>query len=150
MEADVLDILGSAAVVKVVRVRLRSSEGVFEAIRRLRQRLIVSDLLVGNAWGQQARNPAEIARVAPVGRAVKALNSYLEETRLQGRRLQWEVEGYYVPGQEAVFISFDKFATEAKLMRRDREGTWHIDDGVYDLLEMDAEDSAQGWLASLL
>lgn len=34
MEAEVLDILGSAAVVKVVRIRLRSADAVFEAIKR--------------------------------------------------------------------------------------------------------------------
>lgn len=150
MEADFVDILGSAAVVKVVRIRLRLADVGFEAIRRLRQKPIISDLTVGNVWGQPARNQAEIARAAPVGRAVKALNGFLEEARQRGRRLQWCVEGQYLPGQEAVFISFDRFTTEAKLMYRDREGNWHIDDGVYEVWEWDTEDEAQAWPASLL
>lgn len=136
MQADVVDVLGSTAVVRVVRLRLGSPDAAFEAIRRLRQRPIISDLTVGNVWGRPARNQAEIARVAPIGRAVKALNGYLEEARLRGRRMLWSVEGYSVPGQEAVYISFDGITTEAKLMHRDREGTWHIDDGVYEVLEL--------------
>lgn len=88
--------------------------------------------------------------MAPIGRAVKALNGFLEEARQRGRRPLWFVEGQYLPGQEAVFVSFDRFKTDAKLMYRDMEGTWHIDDGVFEVLDLDTEDAAQAWLASLL
>lgn len=150
MEADVIDVLGSAPVVRVVRLRLKSPDAVFEAIRHLRQRPIMSDLTVANVWGQRARNQAEIARIAPIGRAVKALNGLLEEARQRGRRLLWNVEGYYVPGAEAVYVSFDGFVREARIMHRDRHGVWHIDDGVYEVLELENDEEAQAWLATLL
>lgn len=45
-------------------------------------------------------------------------------------------------------MSFDQFASEAKLIWRDMNSIWRIDDGAFDMLEIHSD--AQEWLANIL
>lgn len=119
-ENKAVDVLGNAPVVKVIKLRLRFADAVFAAIPRLRSDPHVSDLTVAQVWMQPSKNPAEIARVALVGRAIKSLNTRLEEAKHKWRRLLWNVEGSYAPSAEAACITLGFFVTEAKLIHEDR------------------------------
>lgn len=100
--------LGSASVVKVVHARMQNQQAVIAVVRALRARPAKPDLLVSNAWGQPARTPAEIVRVSPISIAVRTLNLIREQSVVENVPKHWVCEGQYIPGDEAVFVSFDQ------------------------------------------
>lgn len=143
MQQAVQEVLGGAPTTKVVRVRMRSAGDVAMAIARCRARPVVSDLATDAVWMNRARTPAEAARTAPISRAVRELNLFLETQRQQRRDPGWTCEGEYAPGREAVYLSWDGFRLEEVLLE---QGGCRLFDGTYDQTGLPGE--PQEWLAS--
>lgn len=144
LEHEVEEIVGEPSTAKVIRVRLLSGEAVNAAINRARARPVASDLTIsGQVWLNRARTQAGVARVSPLARCVRALQTHLEAAPLGRRDPGWKPEADYAPGSEAVYISWDSFTTEERLV-------WcRIDGHLWVAREMQEED-ARVFLAGLM
>lgn len=123
---------------------MRSADDVALAIARCRARPVVSELAVDAVWMNRARTPAEAARTAPISRAVRELNLFLESQRQQRRDPGWTCEGEYAPGREAVYLSWVGFRTEEVLLQRSEQGGWRLVYGTFDQTGLPGE--PQEWL----
>lgn len=138
LDQDVEELLGGPSTAKVIRVRLLSGQALSAAINRARARPVASDLTIsGQIWINRARTQAEAARVSPLSRCVRALQTHLEAARLGRRDLGWKPEADSGPGSEAVYVSWDNFTPEEKFVWRDAQSAWRIDDHLWAALDME-------------
>lgn len=149
LDQDVEDILGGPATAKVIRARLLSGEAVSAAINRARAGPVAPDLTIsGQVCINRARAQAEAARVSPLSRCVRALQTHLEAARLGRRDPGWKPEADYGLGSEAIYTSWDNFTTEERLMWKDSQSAWRIDDHSWAALDL--EEDAQVFIPGLL
>lgn len=90
----------------------------------------------GVVWMNKARSQTEIERTASVARALRCLNQHIETRRAERREPRWRVEGHHLPNEEAVYVSWDGFASEARLMHRDDRGCWQLNDKMFYNLDL--------------
>lgn len=146
---DLDQILGGATTTTVVRARLISLDAVTTAVTRTQEVVSGSPSAEGPLWAR-ARTAAQAARMGPVARGVRSL-----KTLAEAAGSQWQVEGAYLPGQEAMWVSWDDWGSEQQFIRRIEEGVCGVNPSAYaELGGVPAPDGealrAGDWSATLL
>lgn len=96
----------------------------------------------GRLWALRMKSPAEVARSAPVTRAHRKVREMLDDWQAMGWRAGCELEAFYQPGHEGIYVSFNSWTSEQRLLYRGKAGAWEISVEVFERMGLLGDPSA--------
>lgn len=88
------------------------------------------------------KSPAEVARTAPVAGAHRKVREQLGDWQSNGWRPNYELEAFYKPGQEGIYVTFDAWVSEQKLLYRGESGAWEVSEDIFETMGLQGDASA--------
>lgn len=136
LEEEIVKVQGAGPTSTVARIQLKSWGAVSRAMTRFKEVHLFSPHghpdNGGRLWASRMKTFNEIQRTSPVSRAHRKMNDIVDRWEAQGWIAQFQLEASYKPGDEAVFVSWNNWVAEDKILYRNEEGRWIVNDTIYD------------------